>query len=217
MFKVPSYQNGQVIEVHFLYALAKDRLSVPVYNKADEPWPEGDGWTIIDYHAYAAMILLFGVIFQKQSVPLMMNAFPKWVFWHRWVGRVCLVSIGIMSWYGYEMAPLIKIAHFADTFIYLFIAPFVTFAIGLYATASPQYIHYHRLFGNMLVKGVVGTPLARMCATILQSNPNHSPLDHASDYYLGIGFVTLVLGAWQVLELVIFFWFERSGMAKVKV
>ena len=60
----------------------------------------------------------------------------------------------------------------------------------------------------MLFKGVVGTPMARIAGMIMQSFAS-SPAAWPTDYYLGIGFVTVILGLWQVAELVWFFVVER--------
>ena len=53
---------------------------------------------------------------------------------------------------GYLMAEYSTLQHF-DIFIYLFAAPFAFFAVAIYFTASAKRIQYHRLFGNMMLKG----------------------------------------------------------------
>ena len=202
--------NGQTRDL--LYAVAKDGLIVPIRETETDKWPENNGWSIIDFHAFAAMALLLCVVFQKQSAMWMLTDFKGWVTAHRYVGRVAMGLVAIMCYYGWEMARFITLKRF-DVFIYLFIAPFATFSVLLYATASPKWIAYHRLFANMLVKGVVGTPLARLAGMLLQSFHSEQPNDRDRDYYYGIGMVTLVLGLWQVIELGWFAVIERKQLA----
>jgi hypothetical protein len=52
----------------------------------------------------------------------------------------------------------------------------------------------------MLLKGSIGTPLARWGGSTLQ----RLGWGTASGYYTGIGAVTVVLGSWQVYDLFIF-------------
>jgi hypothetical protein len=194
-------------EIDLLWARAKDTLMVSVTNYYDPndklvEWPEGKGWTIIDFHAYPAMLLLACALFQKESARWMAQRYAKWVGVHRWTGRLGLAMLPAMMWYANQMKPLISVVHFQQVMHY-FMLPFCAFALGLYLTASPPYIAYHRLFGNMMLKACVGTPLARIVAAIIQERS--VVRDRDWEYYRGIGFVSGALALWQLLELVRFF------------
>ena len=178
-------------------AEAKDGLRIRL-RSPDESLPE---WKLA-MHSFAAMGLLAACVLQKETVVWMARGareYAAWIRTHRWVGRIALGMVVAMDAGGFLMAPHAGLEHF-DTFIYLFAAPFAVFGVGLYVTATPEYLDWHRLFANMLVKGCIGTPLARWAGALLQRNG----WDIGPGYYVGIGGVTVVLGVWQLVELVEF-------------
>jgi hypothetical protein len=107
-----------------------------------------------------------------------------------------------MNLFGFLMAEHSSFDGF-NIFIFIFAAPFTIFGLGLYFTAKRgEYIRYHRLFGNMLLKGCIGTPLARYGGSILQNMFGYT---NERGYYVGIGLVTLLFGVWQFYEIVLFY------------
>ena len=55
-----------------------------------------------------------------------------------------------------------------STFNFFFAAPWVLMFAGIYGCASSKLVCYHRFFGNMLLKGCIATPLARLAGAALQ-------------------------------------------------
>ena len=68
--------------------------------------------------------------------------------------------------------------------------------IGIYGYAKQKTIHLHRYFGNMLLKGCIATPLARIAGSILQGQG----FENSNGYYVGIGSVTIIISIWQIID-----------------
>jgi hypothetical protein len=129
-------------------------------------------------HSIAAVLLCFTMVYQKQTVLTMYkslrlggqasgSSYSNHLFWHRWVGRLGLVLVVVMDLCGLFMGPLSSWPSF-ETFNYFFFAPWVFMIIGIYGCASSKLLCYHRFFGNMLLKGCIATPLARLAGAALQ-------------------------------------------------
>lgn len=188
-----------------LIAHAKDGLKMSVLHDLPE-------WKLA-LHSVCAMGLLVLCFFQKQNVVWMAEstkAYLKYASLHRWVGRFVMVLVTGMDVGGLLMGEHSTLDKF-QIFVVFFAAPFAVFGIGLYITAKPGFLEYHRLFANMLVKGCIGTPLARLGGSFLQRFESVFTL--STGYYAGIGAVTIVLGMWQVIELGEFL----SSQAKKKI
>jgi hypothetical protein len=95
------------------------------------------------------------------------------------------------------MGPLSSWPNFT-TFNWFFFAPWVFMFVGIYGCASSKLLCYHRFFGNMLLKGCIATPLARLAGAALQ----RQGWEDASGYYNGIGMVTMVISVWQITDAV---------------
>ena len=183
-------------------AEAKDGLRMPL--RAGDALPE---WKL-SAHSGAAMGLLACCLFLKETVARMARggkAYAALVGTHRWVGRAALALVAVMDGAGLLMGPHSALDHF-EVFIVFFAAPFAVFGALLYATASPRWIEYHRLFANMMVKGCIGTPLARWGGAALQ----RLGWADGAGYYQGIFGVAALLGAWQLVEVAQFVRAQRS-------
>jgi hypothetical protein len=195
-------------ETTLIIAEAKDGLQMSVKHDLPE-------WKLI-LHSFCAMGLLFICIFQKENIKWMSrsaNQYIKWINIHRWVGRFSLVLILGMDIGGLLMGTESTLEKF-QIFVIFFAAPFFCFGLGLYLTAKPSLLEYHRIFANMLVKGCIGTPLARLGGSLFQ---RIGYFNLSSGYYCGIGFVTLILGSWQVVELIEFWINGQSSKVGVVV
>lgn len=153
-------------------------------------------------HSIAAVFLCVTLVCQKQTVVNMYSAlcskdgrYASHLFFHKWIGRLALGLVAVMDLCGLLMGPLSAWDGFT-TFNFFFFAPWVFMAIGIYGCASSKLLCYHRFFGNMLLKGCVATPLARLAGAALQKQG----WKDAQGYYVGIGMVTAVISAWQIAD-----------------
>mmetsp|Transcript_38724 Transcript_38724/g.62056 ORF Transcript_38724/g.62056 Transcript_38724/m.62056 type:complete len:127 (-) Transcript_38724:184-564(-) len=100
------------------------------------------------------------------------------------------------------MGPYVAWENFT-TFEYLFAAPWLLFFFGIYTFASKKTIRLHRLFGNMLLKACIATPLARLAGSLLQRS-EYAKLRNWTDetsYYVGIASVSAFIAIWQVVDI----------------
>ena len=169
-------------------SIAKDGLRLGV----NEEIPE---W-LVNVHAGCAMTLLAMAILQKEVVVKMRDKYAEFIATHRFLGRACLLLIGVMDAAGFVMGRWSRFENFNILSI-LFAAPWVVFLVGLYFTATPKWMVWHRIFGNMLLKGCIATPLSRWCGALLQ----RSGWRDAPGYYEGIGGVTVLVGLWSMVDL----------------
>eukprot|EP00470_Lotharella_oceanica_P001718 CAMPEP_0170170442 /NCGR_PEP_ID=MMETSP0040_2-20121228/3436_1 /TAXON_ID=641309 /ORGANISM="Lotharella oceanica, Strain CCMP622" /LENGTH=176 /DNA_ID=CAMNT_0010409847 /DNA_START=125 /DNA_END=652 /DNA_ORIENTATION=+ len=166
---------------------------------------------LLQIHAGCAVAMLLMVLFQKHSVIRMLGkegSFARQA--HRWVGRLTLLVMMGMDVAGYLMGPYAQWDHFT-TFEYLFAAPWIVFLAGIYSFASIKHVRLHRLFGNMLLKACIATPLARLAGAALQRSELATQKEWSDEmaYYIGIGGVSAVVGLWQAcdaLHVVVSYW-----------
>jgi hypothetical protein len=137
-------------------------------------------------HSVAAVLLCFVMVWQKQTV-LNMNislsgsskgtSYADHLFWHRWAGRLGIGLVMLMDLCGLLMGPLSAWDNFT-TFNLFFFAPWTFMIAGIYGCASSKgkLVCYHRFFGNMLLKGCIATPLARLAGAALQRQVTGPPL-----------------------------------------
>jgi len=171
---------------------------------------------LISTHSISGVFLYTLVIFNKFFVTKMANGqYQKYVFLHRWVGRLCLLLLLSMDFAGFFMGPYSIFQSF-KIFSYFFAAPWIIFCIGIYFTATistVKQLKLHRLFGNMLLKACLATPFARLAGSYLQKKG----WDEEIGYYTGIGGVSCLVGIWQCYELFQFlrdFWLEGEVTEK---
>lgn len=175
--------------------------------RADRPL---NHW-LLQGHAVAAVALVALVVAQKELVRRI-ALFPASVRepWrtHRKLGYITLATMLAMNLCGYLMGPSSSFENFSS-FVVLFAAPWVCFAalIVLSGRGSRQsfgassWIAEHRLVGNMLLKAALSTPISRLGGSILQ---RHTSWSLEVGYYIGIFGVTVVVAAWQVAEIYLY-------------
>jgi len=151
-------------------------------------------------HAFFAIGIFMIVLFQKFTVSKMAkyidgtfyNAFLEY---HVYCGKFCLFCVLIMDFCGLFLGRYSTWENF-QTFNLFFFAPWIFMVIGIYGYAKQKTIHLHRYFGNMLLKGCIATPLARIAGSILQGQG----FENSNGYYVGIGSVTIIISIWQIID-----------------
>ena len=159
-------------------------------------------------HALAAMSLFFVCIYQKHNVQLMASLakrasatkdYRMQLQEHRFYGKVGLLLVLAMDLCGLLMGPFSSWEKFT-TFNFFFFAPWLFMVGGIYGCATSKLIKWHRYFGNMLLKGCIATPIARIMGSLLQQLKmlyGFNGWDDSHGFYYGIGAVTLIISLWQ--------------------
>ena len=169
-------------------SVAKDGLRLGV----SEEIPE---W-LVNTHAFCAVAALVLALMQKEMMVNLNQEYGKYISTHRLFGKTCLVLVGVMDAAGYAMGKWSSFANFTVLSV-LFAAPWLVFVAGIYFTAKPSLIVWHRIFGNLLIKGCIATPISRWCGALLQ----RCGWQDALGYYEGIGAVTVLAGIWSMVDL----------------
>jgi hypothetical protein len=156
-------------------------------------------------HAFAAVSLFLLLLYQKHSVVQMStektrSGYLDLLNIHRWIGRVAILLVLIMDLCGLLMGKYSAWEGFT-TFNLFFFAPWLFMIVGIYGCASSTLIIWHRYFGNMLLKGCIATPLARLAGSWFQQMQFEGWAD-SHGYYFGIGAVTVLISIWQLHDTV---------------
>jgi len=186
---------------------------------------------LLQAHAYCAIAMIILVVFQKhfiQSAVLELHSEKRQMVLavHRIVGWALLCLTMGMDIAGYLMGPYASWKHFT-TFEIVFAAPWIVICSGIYISASGIFgtrnLQLHRLFGNMLLKACIATPLARLSGAWLQRKASASPAlnengwNDENAYYVGIGFVAVVIGMWQICDIAAYLFWEFQGTVERSV
>ena len=162
----------------------------------------------INLHSIFAILSVILIMIQKELIRrnYLKDKIIKYLsFWtlHYYLGYIIITCVLIFDFNGFFMRIYSDWDDF-DYFSYFFFAPWIIMIMGIYFTAKLQLWKYHRLFGNMLLKGCIATPIARFAGSVLQNNSmfNFLELNDEYSYYYGIGFITIIVGLWQLYELI---------------
>eukprot|EP01102_Stenamoeba_stenopodia_P014063 TRINITY_DN4640_c0_g1_i2.p1 TRINITY_DN4640_c0_g1~~TRINITY_DN4640_c0_g1_i2.p1 ORF type:complete len:304 (+),score=60.65 TRINITY_DN4640_c0_g1_i2:278-1189(+) len=164
--------------------------------------------SLLSLHSIAAAFLFLLVAIQKYTVQRMKDDkdYKTYADIHRNVGYICLIVIPTMALGGFLLGGYSSFENFSY-FSVVFAAPFVFWTLGIYWTAqkySSSMISAHRLLGNMLLKGCVAVPLARVFGSLLQSRGDW---DDEVAFYTGIKLASLLIAIWELTEM--YYWYIR--------
>ena len=115
--------------------------------------------------------------------------------YHKFFGKLCVASVFIMDICGLFVGKFSAWKNF-QTFNLYFFLPWIFMIIGIYGTARSSTMHLHRFFGNMLLKGCIATPFARIAGSMMQ----RLGFKNSTGYYVGIGTVTAIISCWQLID-----------------
>eukprot|EP01091_Cochliopodium_minus_P008321 TRINITY_DN1864_c0_g1_i1.p1 TRINITY_DN1864_c0_g1~~TRINITY_DN1864_c0_g1_i1.p1 ORF type:complete len:262 (-),score=40.47 TRINITY_DN1864_c0_g1_i1:24-809(-) len=171
-------------------------------------------------HSLGGLLLFVCVLYQKYLVIKMRDTFggkdyKSYEELHRVIGFLTFGSILVMDFAGYIAGNKVSWPGFADFFIYIFSFPWIVWLFAIYLTAAALKYEEHRLFGNMLLKGCIAVPFARLAGGYLQSYG----YEEAMGYYVGIGGVSFLVFLWQVYEIydyLKFYFANRKNTQRVK-
>ena len=115
--------------------------------------------------------------------------------YHKFFGKICIISVFIMDICGLFVGKFSAWDNF-QTFNLYFFLPWIFMIVGIYGTARTSTMHFHRFFGNMLLKGCIATPFARIAGSMMQ----RMGFKNSTGYYVGIGTVTAIISCWQLID-----------------
>jgi hypothetical protein len=168
--------------------------------------------SLLNLHAISGFLLCIFVLVQKHTIILMLEkSYKKYAYLHKYLGYTILTLISAMVYGGYALGAYSAFASF-DIFSFFFALPFVLWIVGIYYTARASMITFHRLLGNMLLKGCVAVPMSRIGGAFLQGLKGW---DAVSGFYQGIGGVALIILIWQTYET--YEWWKHYRQQHVKV
>lgn len=153
---------------------------------------------LLSIHSFAGAMLLVGCLLQKQLVVWMVDNYSTWALVHRINGAICIISMLCMAGGGFFMGPYSTWERF-EIFSFFFALPWLIWVVLIYMSVQLEQYQWHRLFGNQCLKGCITVPLARLCGAWVQAN--FPQWGEANGYYIGIGFVVLLVGIWEMLDV----------------
>jgi uncharacterized membrane protein len=118
---------------------------------------------------------------------------------HKRIGYAIVILASSMSIAGFCLSPYSAFDNFVG-FSVLFASPWITWAILIYISAKKRFYSFHRLTGNMLVKGCIAVPLSRITGAYFQQYG----WDVVSGYYQGIGLTTIIIFIWELRDIILF-------------
>ncbi len=116
---------------------------------------------------------------------------------HKGLGYLVLVFMAWMVMGGLLMSPF-PVCDTFPIFNVFFALPWIVWIVELIRSGASRAIVYHRIMGNLAVKGCVAVPLARILSAALQSLQGPT---EAEAYYGGIGLSSLIIACWAVFDL----------------
>ena len=183
-----------LVQPHIVYPVAEGYQTIArdsgLLMKTIQPFPE----YLLSMHWIMAVLLFLLVFFQKLTVYKMLSGWRKKV--HSKVGYAILFLIGGMNYAGYKLGDYSSLPNF-DWFIIVFAAPWAIWMVSIYITIKLKQIMLHRFLSNMLVKGCIAVPMARIVGSSLQ----RMGWEEGSGYYTGIGAVSLVISVWLFYDI----------------
>lgn len=99
---------------------------------------------------------------------------------------------------GYAMGQNSKLRNFS-TFALYFASPWIIWVILVYFTAIKCKFAFHKYIGNMMLKGCIAVPMARVSGAFLQRYGWKT----AEGYYVGILGSSILVGIWVVYETIV--------------
>lgn len=151
-----------------------------------------------DVHIYSAILLFIATFVQKELVRRGIGlAKPAAV--HHYLGYFVLLMANVMNAAGFFMGwgDFSNLDNFT-IFIWFFAAPWPLISLGIYFSAKLSAWQWHRLFANALLKACIAVPMSRVLGAVLQRNG----WEHALGYYTGIIGSTILIGLWQIADIV---------------
>lgn len=148
---------------------------------------------LIATHMWSGIILCLLTLFQKHVVLKMSTAYRSYRDLHGSLGFFILLLSLSMSAAGFLLGFHSALPNFV-LFSVLFASPWVCWSLAIWWSATVRRIYFHRLLGNMMLKGCLAVPISRIVGSFLQ---RHS-WGEADGYYQGIILSSILIGTWQL-------------------
>jgi hypothetical protein len=155
--------------------------------------------SLLATHMWSGIALFTLTVIQKAVVYGMSTSYKYYRDIHGALGFFILLLSLSMAAAGFGLGLHSALPSFV-AFSVLFSAPWVFWSVSVWWSASMKRIQLHRLLGNMMLKGCLAVPLSRVVGSVLQQQG----WGEAEGYYQGIGFASVVVGVWQIMDLIEF-------------
>ncbi len=168
--------------IYFVYSLFyNDSTTLPKANHKYEYYSRDTGLKmtlnakfpkyLLHIHSFASFVLVMGAFFLKFSTLQLAKAsnvkiIKLYKSLHVLVGYATLIAAICMAVAGFFLGYYSDLDNF-ETFSYFFAGPWFVFFFGIYYSAKWKLWGWHRVLGNMLVKGCIAVPLVRILGSYL--------------------------------------------------